>query len=148
MNIVKKLQEIAELNGWLFVHSTDFGQNLFDEIMASRQTVLMIESPITSDDQLDEQGSVIATNIRVDSCQLLRSSDISEPIGNETGYSHDSGRYSSLVIPIIENEVPALRNSLVNCECKLTQFSYRDVYSILDFNLDGVLINFAYECDN
>ena len=148
MNIVKKLQEIAELNGWLFVHSTDFGQNLFDEIMESRQTVLMVESPIASDDQLDEQGNVIATNIRVDSCQLLRSSDISEPIGNETGYSHDSGRYSSLVIPIIENEVPALRKLLVNCECKLTQFSYRDVYSILDFNLDGVLIKFAYECDN
>lgn len=147
MNIIKKLEELSNANGWLFVHSTEFGQNLFDEILETNQTVLMIESPLSFSDDSDKYGNLIKRKVSINKCQLLRSSDISEPIGNATGYSHDSGRYSKIIEPLKNQEINVLRRGLSECDCKLTQFKFEDVYNILDYNLDGLLINFIYECD-
>ena len=149
MNLIKLLNDIANEQDWVFVHSTNFGQNLFDEILESRKTVLMVESPISYTDKLDAYGNKIGESVKAESVMLLRSSELGEPVGNETGYTHDSGRYDNNVVPLRENELPVLLSELQNkCNCVLTQADNKDVYSILDYNLDGILINLAYECND
>jgi len=147
MNIIDKLNEIANNNGWKFIHSyRDDHANLFDEILDSRQVVLLVESEIKGTAKLDDYGNVIGNTVAIDNCMLLRSSDISEPIGNETGYTRDSGRFNALVSPLISDELPKLQAGLSECECTLTNFQWKDVYNIFDYNLDGLIINFTYDC--
>ncbi len=124
------LNDLAIANDWVFEYSRSDYQNLYNEMVTNK--VHLFVDPITIDSEFSD------TNVEIKSTcsgklMLLLSSDVDETYQT---------KYTNYIKPIIDDAVGVMK-TVMRCESfVINKFQCIEVINVLDYNLDGVLINY------
>lgn len=125
-------KNIAELNGWVFEYARTDYQNLYNENI-SGGTIHLFVDPIITDSSFSDTGSEDKKSYSGKFMMLL-SSDMDESYND---------KYNNYVRPLINGALQILKDDLGCSEFDINKFQVLEVINLLDFNFDGVLVNYS-----
>jgi len=120
----------ADQFGFMYARR-DF-QNLYNELEPNKPVIVL--DPVVIDSNFSEMG-VVESVVYSGSFMILMSSDI-----DETDYDY---RYQNYIKPLLTGALLTIKASLI-CDYPSTIEVWRttEVINVLDYNFDGILINY------
>lgn len=131
------LQEIATNNSMGFLYARKDFANLYNEV-ESNQTQIILD-PVQITESFGEYNQVESKEYQ-GTFMVLVSSDI-----DEKDYDY---RYQTYIKPILEESMNTIKNS-IKCSGVLSITVWRtiEIINILDYNMDGIVINYNVRSD-
>lgn len=131
------LQEIATNNSMGFLYARKDFANLYNEV-ESNQTQIILD-PVQITESFGEYNQVESKEYQ-GTFMVLVSSDI-----DEKDYDY---RYQTYIKPILEESMNTIKNS-IKCSGVLSITVWRtiEIINILDYNMDGIVINYTVRSD-
>lgn len=127
------LKAIAASNDWPFIYARQDWQNLYDDIEKKNVSYVFLD-PVERD-KVRNDTNVVEAIIYSGRFMIVRSSDIDEE-------SYDD-RYQDYIKPILEADILTIEEAL-SCvyEVEFSQWKIIELINFLDYNLDGLIVNF------
>jgi hypothetical protein len=124
------LKNIAINNDWVFKYSPADYQNLYDE--ATTEKIHLFIDPIKIDSSFSDSG--FETKTYTGFFMLLFSSDVDEDY---------TVKYETHIKPLITTGTQVIKDLILCSEYTINKFQTIEVINRLDFNLDGVIVNYS-----
>lgn len=130
------IKDLCNTNNWVFYYARKDFSNLYDgDEQIGDETPIVFLDPIQITESFGEMNDLESTNY-AGSLMIILSSDIDEE-------DYDT-RYQTYIKPVIESTVAKIKES-IQCDGELSIETWRltEVINALDFNGDGIIINYS-----
>ncbi|MCG2611514.1 hypothetical protein LZZ90_08335 [Flavobacterium sp. SM15] len=124
-------KNIAETNGWVFEYGRKDYQNLYNEDV-SGGTIHLFVDPIVIDSSFSNTGN--ETKSYSGRFMMILSSDVDEMYDD---------KFNDYIKPLFNGALQTIKDTLVCDDYDINKFQTLEVINLLDFNLDGVLVNYS-----
>lgn len=127
------LKSVSDAEGWEFIYARRDYQNLFDEEPVANQVYIFLD-PVTISDVNNDYGTPEYEK-HSGTFMVVSSSDIDEG-------SYEI-RFDKYIKPILDNSILSIREAIY-CEndVKIDVWKKTEIINALDFNFDGVVVEF------
>lgn len=133
------LKEFSELQEWVFTYARQDFQNLFDEVEKKEIPHIFLD-PVEIEDNENDSG-VVESKIYSGSFMIVLSSDFDE--------ENYEVRYQKYIKPILDEAVIKTKD-FIRCgedDVSFNLWKTIEVINSLDYNFDGVIVNYNLTID-
>ena len=132
------LKAIATEKGFPFMYARKDFQNLFDEVEVKNKTHIFLDA--VEQEEVSNDNNITEAIIYSGRFMLVYSSDIDEQ-------DYDT-RYQNYIKPILDGDLKTIKE-MIRCGYEVTfnQWKTIEVINALDYNFDGIIVNFNIKID-
>ena len=132
------LKAIAEEEEFPFMYARKDFQNLFDEVETKNKSHIFLD--VVEEEEVLNDNNIAEAIIYSGRFMVVYSSDIDE-VDYET-------RYLNYIKPILDGDLKTIKEAIrCNYEVKINLWKKIEIINFLDYNFDGIIVNFNITLD-